>query len=76
MRFAGRTSHMRVTQDVDRLLAEVQGLPQTELRPLAYHRYFAQMKGEVELTFVLNRDGKAQTIDLDWSGHQLTARRL
>ena len=75
-RFAGRTSRMVVTQEAARLLVEVHGLPKTELRPLTPTRYFAQMKGEVELTFVINGSGKAHTIDLDWSGHKLTAQRI
>jgi len=65
-----------VPQKAARLLVEVHGLPKTELRPLAPSRYFAQMKGEVELTFVINGNGKAHTIDLDWTGHKLTAQRI
>jgi hypothetical protein len=57
-------------------MVEVQGLPKTELRPLAPASYFAQMKGEVELTFAANGDAPAQEIAVNWAGHAITARRV
>ncbi|WP_275888291.1 hypothetical protein [Nonomuraea lactucae] len=38
-------------------------------------RYFARMKGEVELEFVVPDSGPVQEIALDWSGHRVDARR-
>jgi hypothetical protein len=57
-------------------MVEVQGLPKTELRPLAPASYFAQMKGEVELTFAANDGEPTQEIGVNWAGHALTARRV
>ncbi|MGW3351537.1 serine hydrolase domain-containing protein [Nonomuraea rubra] len=71
MRFLGRTSIMDVTRDGDRLMVEVHGLARTELRPMSPTRYFARMKGEVELDF---RDGGE--VALNWAGRDVTARRV
>ncbi|WP_084959593.1 serine hydrolase domain-containing protein [Thermoactinospora rubra] len=71
--FMGRTSQMRVTAEGERLMVEVQGLAKTELRPMSRTRYFARMKGEVELTFV---GEPAREISMVWSGHAVTARRV
>jgi CubicO group peptidase (beta-lactamase class C family) len=69
MRFMGRTSTMDVTRDGDRLMVEVHGLARTELRPMSETRFFARMKGEVELEFL--PDGE---VALNWSGRDVTAR--
>ncbi|SEG15540.1 CubicO group peptidase, beta-lactamase class C family [Nonomuraea solani] len=70
MRYAGRTSIMDVTRDGDRLMVEVHGLARTELRPMSETRYFARMKGEVELDF--RPDGK---VTLNWAGRDVVASR-
>ncbi|MEU4545660.1 serine hydrolase domain-containing protein [Nonomuraea dietziae] len=69
MRFAGRTSTMEVAREGDRLMVEVHGLTRTELRPLSESRYFARMKGEVELDFAT--DGE---VALNWAGRHVIAR--
>ncbi|MGN9841428.1 serine hydrolase [Nonomuraea sp. H19] len=69
MRYAGRTSTMDVTRDGDRLMAEVHGLARTELRPLSETRFFARMKGEVELEFLASGE-----VALNWAGRDVTAR--
>ena len=51
-------------------MVEVHGLARTELRPLSETRYFARMKGEVELDFLDSGE-----IALNWAGHDVTARR-
>lgn len=76
MRYFGRTSAMEITQDGNALWAEVHGLPKTRLRPLATDRYFAQMKGEVELTFCDNGGQPVTDIAVDWAGHALSAQRV
>jgi CubicO group peptidase (beta-lactamase class C family) len=70
MRHMGRTSTMDVTRDGDRLMVEVHGLVRTELRPMSETRFFARMKGEVELDFLPNGE-----VALTWAGHDVTARR-
>lgn len=76
MTFLGRTATMDVTRDGDRLMAEVHGLNRTELRPMSPTRYFARMKGEVELDFVVDGDRPAQRIAMNWAGHAVTAKRV
>ncbi|WP_127939295.1 hypothetical protein [Nonomuraea polychroma] len=61
---------MDVTRDGDRLMVEVHGLVRTELRPMSQTRFFARMKGEVELDFLPNGE-----VALTWAGHDVTARR-
>ncbi|NUW39221.1 serine hydrolase [Nonomuraea rhodomycinica] len=69
MRYMGRTSTMDVTREDERLMVEVSGLVRTELRPMSRTRFFARMKGEVELDFLANGE-----IALDWAGHDVIAR--
>ncbi|WP_188195549.1 serine hydrolase [Nonomuraea sp. SYSU D8015] len=69
MRFMGRTSTMDVTRDGDRLMVEVHGLARTELRPMSETRFFARMKGEVELDFLPGGE-----VALNWSGRDIVAR--
>lgn len=69
MRHMGRTSTMDVTRDGDRLMVEVHGLARTELRPMSETRFFASMKGEVELDFLATGE-----VALNWAGHDVTAR--
>jgi CubicO group peptidase (beta-lactamase class C family) len=69
MRFLGRTSTMDVTRDGDRLMVEVHGLARTELRPMSRTRFFARMKGEVELDFLPTGE-----VALNWAGRDVTAR--
>jgi CubicO group peptidase (beta-lactamase class C family) len=76
MSYVGRTHLMDVTRKGDRLMVEVQGLPKTALRPISPASYFAQMKGEVELTFVANNGEPTQEIGVNWAGHALIARRV
>ncbi|MFC4060795.1 serine hydrolase domain-containing protein [Planomonospora corallina] len=71
--FMGRTSAIEVTREGEGLMVEVHGLKKTELRPMSRTRYFARMKGEVELTFV---GEPAHEIAMLWSGHPVTARRV
>ncbi|WP_449065812.1 serine hydrolase domain-containing protein [Planomonospora algeriensis] len=71
--FMGRTSVIEVTREGESLMVEVHGLKKTELRPMSRTRYFARMKGEVELTFV---GEPAHEIAMLWSGHDVTARRI
>ncbi|MEQ4717634.1 serine hydrolase domain-containing protein [Nonomuraea sp. B19D2] len=71
MRYAGRTSTMDITREGDRLMAEVHGLAKTELRPMSESRYFARMKGEVELDF-----HPSGTATLNWAGRDVTAERV
>ncbi|MET7466972.1 serine hydrolase [Nonomuraea sp. NPDC005501] len=68
MRHMGRTSTMDVTRDGDRLMVEVHGLARTELRPMSETRFFARMKGEVELDFLTTGE-----VALNWAGHDVTA---
>lgn len=74
--FMGRRHILVITQEEQRLMVEAQGLPKTELLPLSPTRYFARLKGEVEMEFVVNDDGQAHEIALNWSGYQLSAQRL
>ncbi|GAA3166334.1 hypothetical protein [Nonomuraea roseoviolacea] len=60
---------MDVTREGERLMVEVSGLVRTELRPMSRTRFFARMKGEVELDFLANGE-----IALDWAGHDVIAR--
>ncbi|GAA2208930.1 serine hydrolase domain-containing protein [Nonomuraea monospora] len=69
MRHLGRTSTMEVTRDGERLMVEVHGLARTELRPMSETRFFARMKGEVELDFRASGE-----VALNWAGHDVTAR--
>jgi CubicO group peptidase (beta-lactamase class C family) len=75
-RFMGRRHVLLITQEADRLIVEAQGLPKTELLPLSPTRYFARLKGEVELDFLVNGDGRAHEIALKWTGYRLSAQRL
>jgi hypothetical protein len=67
----GRTSTMNVTREDERLMVEVHGLVKTELRPMSETRFFARMKGEVELDFLANGE-----IALNWAGREVTARSV
>ncbi|WP_268959703.1 serine hydrolase domain-containing protein [Nonomuraea antri] len=68
MRHLGRTSTMDVTRDGNRLMAQVHGLAKTDLRPMSETRFFARMKGEVELDFLATGE-----VALNWAGHHITA---
>ncbi|MEV0195270.1 serine hydrolase [Nonomuraea sp. NPDC050691] len=70
MRYAGRASTMDITREGERLMAEVHGLARTELRPMSESRFFARMKGEVELDFQPSGD-----VALTWAGREITAQR-
>jgi hypothetical protein len=72
----GRRHVLTITQEAHHLMVEAQGLPKAELLPLSATRYFARLKGEVEMDFVVNGDGRAHEIALNWTGYQLTAQRL
>lgn len=76
MSYIGRTHMLDVTCEANRLMAEVQGLPKAELHALAPERYFAQLKGEVELTFLVGASGEAEAIALVWAGRPMTAQRV
>ncbi|WP_173130121.1 serine hydrolase domain-containing protein [Kibdelosporangium persicum] len=74
--YAGRPVAMDVTREGDRLMVTVAGLKKTELRPLSPTKYFARMKGEVELTFVVDGDAQAHAVAMRWAGVPLTAQRV
>lgn len=75
-RFMGRRHILSVEQEGDHLTLEAHGLPKVTLAALSPSRYFARLKGEVELEFLPNGNGRAQGIALQWSGYALTAQRV
>jgi CubicO group peptidase (beta-lactamase class C family) len=74
--YIGRRHIMDVTREQERLMVQVRGLAKTELRPMSETRFFARMKGEVELNFVPNGGAAPQEIEMNWLGHAMTARRV
>ncbi|MFB4273209.1 serine hydrolase [Nonomuraea sp. GTA35] len=68
MRHMGRISTMDITREDHRLMVEVHGLTKTELRPMSETRFFARMKGEVELDFLASGE-----VALNWAGHDVIA---
>lgn len=75
-RFMGRRHILVVTEEGQRLMLEAEGLPKAQMQPLSPTRYFARLKGEVEMDFIVNDSGQAHEIALNWSGYQLKAQRL
>ncbi len=73
--FMGRRHVLSVEQEGVHLTLEAHGLPKVTLAALTPTRYFARLKGEVELEFLPNGDGRAHEIALQWSGYPLTAKR-
>lgn len=74
--FAGRRSVLEVRRLADGLLASVSGLQPAPMQALSPTRFFATMKGEVELEFVGPAGHPVETIQIDWAGHPLVARRI
>ncbi|WP_431924375.1 hypothetical protein [Nonomuraea jabiensis] len=50
-------------------MVEVHGLVRTELRPMSETRFFARMKGEVELDFLMNGPGGHRPVSLNEPAH-------
>jgi hypothetical protein len=75
-RFAGRPVKLKVFREGDSLGLEAAGLPKTHMRAMSPTRYFAQLKGEVELDFVTDGAQPAREISIRWAGHPMTATRV
>ena len=74
--FGGRTSTLKFFLEDGKFWMHVPPLPKSEMHAISATTYFTRVKGEVELTFVVNEQGKVNTIDINWSGMPMTATRL
>jgi CubicO group peptidase (beta-lactamase class C family) len=74
--FYGRESIVTLRVHEGKLLMDVRGLPEVALRPMSPTTFFGRVKGEVELTFMSEADGRVNTINFNWAGHQLDAKRI
>lgn len=74
--YFGRTTTLTFKVEDDTLTMETPGLPKAHTSALSETTFFARSKGEVELTFVRDGEGRVNDITLNWSGYALTAKRL
>jgi CubicO group peptidase (beta-lactamase class C family) len=74
--FFGRTSILKFTLENDRLVMAIRGLPTSVLSAYSDTTFCARPKGDVEMTFVRDASGRVSTIEMNWSGHQGTAKRV
>jgi CubicO group peptidase (beta-lactamase class C family) len=74
--YFGRTSIMQFTLENDRLVMAIRGLPTSVLSAYSDITFYARPKGDVEMTFVRDASGQVNTIEMDWSGHKGTAKRV
>ncbi|HLU11058.1 MAG TPA: serine hydrolase [Oceanobacillus sp.] len=74
--FYGRTSIMEFTLENDHLVLAIRGLPTSIVSAYSDTTFYARPKGDVEMTFVRDASGQVNTIEMDWSGHKLTATRV
>jgi hypothetical protein len=73
--YFGRTSILKFRLENDKLVMNVMGLPQATLSAISDTTFYARSKGNIEMTFVRGADGRVDSIDMNWSGHQQTAAR-
>ncbi len=76
IQYFGRTSILRFEIEGDQLVMKTRGLPKAVMSAMAENKFFARSKGEVEMTFVRDANGRVDQIDCVWGGHALTAHRL
>jgi CubicO group peptidase (beta-lactamase class C family) len=74
--YYGRTSVLKFALEGERLVMRVTGLPDATLSALSDTKFFARSKGDVEMTFVRDADGRVNRIDMNWSGHPMSAPRI
>ena len=74
--YFGRTSVMKFTLENDHLAMELRGLPKSVLNAYSDTTFYARPKGDVEMMFVRDGAGRVNVIEMDWSGHKGTAKRV
>lgn len=74
--FGGRISTLKFFVEGGKFWMHVPPLPKSEIYVISPTQYFTRSKGEVELTFVRNTQGKVDRIELNWSGYPMTATRV
>lgn len=74
--YFGRTSTLKFTIENGKLMMDVKGLPKTVASAISETQFYARSKGDVYLTFRRGDDGQVNTIDVNWSGHELMATRI
>ncbi len=74
--YFGRTTVLTFTVESDKLVMKTPGLPASVLSPISESKFYARSKGDVEMTFLRESDGRVNSITMVWSGYNLTATRL
>jgi CubicO group peptidase (beta-lactamase class C family) len=74
--YFGRTSILTFAIEHERLTMAIRGLPKSVLSAYSDTTFYARPKGDVELTFVRGGDGRVTSIEMNWSGHKGTAKRV
>ncbi len=74
--YFGRKSVLRFTVEGDHMMMHVQGLPTSVVSAFSDTEFYTRSKGEVELTFMRDGAGKVNSIEVNWSGNLLEAKRL
>jgi CubicO group peptidase (beta-lactamase class C family) len=74
--FGGRTSTLKFFVEEGKFWMYVPPLPKSEISAISPTQYFTRSKGEVELTFVRNTQGKVDCIEINWSRYPMTATRV
>jgi CubicO group peptidase (beta-lactamase class C family) len=73
--YFGRTSVLKFRLENEKFVMNVTGLPQATLSAISDTTFYARSKGDIEMTFVRSADGRVDSIDMNWAGHQQTATR-
>jgi CubicO group peptidase (beta-lactamase class C family) len=74
--YFGRTSRLRFALEGGKLVMRVWGLPDSVLSPLSESKFYARSKGDVEMTFVRDAEGRVTGIDMLWAGQPTAAVRV
>ncbi|BCL79828.1 hypothetical protein ccbrp13_22930 [Ktedonobacteria bacterium brp13] len=74
--FGGRTTILKFFVAGGKFWLHVPPLPKSEIYAISPTHYFTRCKGEVALTFVKNKQGTVDHIDINWSGYPMTATRV
>lgn len=74
--YFGRTTVLTFTVEGDKLVMKTPGLAASVLSPMSESKFYARSKGDVEMTFLREADGRVNSITMVWSGYNLTATRL
>ncbi|QBD76387.1 class A beta-lactamase-related serine hydrolase [Ktedonosporobacter rubrisoli] len=74
--YGGRTTQMSFYVEEGKFWMHVPPLAKSEVFAISATKYFTHSKGEVELSFIKNTQGKVESIEMNWSGYSMIATRI